>query len=419
MAFAKVEEWYAGETCRLSNGIRIWARQLERCDHYYLALGVPTGSECDPKSEEGTAHFLEHVTFRGGQRFSSSRHLKEHLTAWGNFPRGVTSRQFTSYELVVPPELVLRGLEVLSSLLFDVEFRGLELERSIIQQEMGNRLNHLPQVKPEAIDAALNDHPHWQALTIGTVNSLKMISDDTLRRFHKRWYNTSDVYGVIIGPREESLLLEIMTNALATIPKQASRQSELPQPPTIQPGSSIRHWGEWGANFNMAVVAYGVALPPDVRMKQTAKIVAKVLEDDLGSPLFEALREDTGLVYTCNMSVESFRGFDQLCFQATVEPRRVSDVMRAFERCVQDEHHYTSVLSRVAKRKLMEALSDRPSLTNLGRTKLMAMLEQHPDIGLNDDLSHLDKIGPDDLIAFVRQFLRPEQWRAVQILPNA
>lgn len=415
----KVEEWFDGTERTLPNGIRLWAKQLSRLDDYYISLALPVGAECDPPNRSGLAHFLEHVAFRGGSRFPTHEAAAKYLTPWSEFPNGHTSRQCTRYDVTTPPELVLRALEVLVTLVFDHGLRDLELERSIILQERKNRLGRMDKITNDIVNAITTGDPRWQQLIIGTAEDLHAIDRESLAGFHDEWYRSGNVAGVMVGPREEPLMLDMFEAALSTVPERESTVTRLPPSPSIAIGKcSRRHWTEWGTQFPTALLAYSIPLPADQRFRRMALFVSHLFGHGAEAPLRNALRERSGLLYDFAIDIETSRGFFELSFTACADPERLPRVREAFESTVRHDECYRSSLFTVAReRALRELTSNRFSGERIGWAKLGAMLEQREVPLRNDEIAEVGKVRPDDVREFVHAYLRPDAWHTVEIVP--
>ena len=122
----------------LSNGFRIVTENMPGLKSATIGIWVDAGARHERLDQNGIAHFLEHMAFKGTKR-RTSLDIAEAIENVGGFINAYTSRETTAYYARVLQEHVPLALDVISDILLEPSFdpRELEVERGVILSEIG------------------------------------------------------------------------------------------------------------------------------------------------------------------------------------------------------------------------------------------------------------------------------------------
>lgn len=185
-----------------------------------IRVRVDAGSLHERPDESGYAHFIEHLTFRGSKFVpdGESKRIWQRLgVTFGSDSNAQTTPTATTYALDLP-DASAQGLEesvkILAGMMSDPYIipTAVEAERAVVLAEMREREG----ATSRAQDAARRLFFAGQALgrhaPIGTVQSLRAASAETLRAFHERWYRPENVVIAVSGDSDpkaiEALILK-------------------------------------------------------------------------------------------------------------------------------------------------------------------------------------------------------------------
>lgn len=172
---------------------------------FRLRMGV--GSIEETKSEQGIAHFLEHMAFRGSTHVAGGDVFKrmERLgAAPGADTNAFTGQTETVYKFDVPnadpaslDEALLLMRETAGELLIKQE--DVDVERKVVLSE--ERLGDTPDRRAvkDLNTFVFKGQPLGDHLTIGDVDVLEHVSAAQLRAFYERWYRPERATLVVIG----------------------------------------------------------------------------------------------------------------------------------------------------------------------------------------------------------------------------
>ncbi|WP_193184414.1 M16 family metallopeptidase [Nisaea sediminum] len=122
----------------LSNGIRVVTDRMASVESVSLGAWLNVGTRHEVAAENGVAHLLEHMVFKGTKRRSAPQ-IAEEIEAVGGHMNAYTAREQTAYYVKVLKQDVALGVDILSDILTESTFDETELsrERHVILQEIG------------------------------------------------------------------------------------------------------------------------------------------------------------------------------------------------------------------------------------------------------------------------------------------
>ncbi|MEN8916971.1 MAG: pitrilysin family protein, partial [Octadecabacter sp.] len=126
----------------LSNGFRIVTEQMPGLQSASIGIWVTAGGRHERPEQNGVAHFLEHMAFKGTERRSALQ-IAEAIEDVGGYINAYTSREMTAYYARVLENDVPLALDVIADILLNPVFdqNEIEVERGVILQEIGQALD--------------------------------------------------------------------------------------------------------------------------------------------------------------------------------------------------------------------------------------------------------------------------------------
>ena len=177
------------ETTRLSNGITVATQHFPHVESVALGIWVKAGSRNELENEQGIAHMLEHMAFKGTVR-RDARTIAEEIENVGGEINAATSVETTSYFVRVLKDDVPLALDLLSDILQNSKFDPGELEREkhVVLQELG-AADDTPDdaVFDRFAEAAFRHQPIGRAI-LGTRETIASFTPDQIRGYIDREY---------------------------------------------------------------------------------------------------------------------------------------------------------------------------------------------------------------------------------------
>ncbi|MBN1500765.1 MAG: insulinase family protein [Spirochaetes bacterium] len=184
----------------LDNGLTVILQPIETVVSISAGLWVKTGSRCEKPDQYGYAHFVEHMLFKGTEKYSA-KDIAQMIDRVGGQHNAATNREYTCYYINVVSDYLRLSLEILSDMHLNSRFdaEDIEKERDVIIEELrmyeDSPDEHIHDVFMEIM---FGEHPLAHEI-IGTEKTLKAVTREKLVQFYKEQYIFENTLLVIAG----------------------------------------------------------------------------------------------------------------------------------------------------------------------------------------------------------------------------
>jgi len=276
----------------LSNGFRIVTENMPSLESASLGIWVTAGGRHERIEQNGIAHFLEHMAFKGTQTRSALQ-IAEAIEDVGGFINAYTSREMTAYYVRVLGQDVGLGLDVISDILLNPVFdpKEIEVERGVILQEIGQSLDTPDDVVFDWLQEASYPKQSIGRTILGPAERVKAFNRDDLQGFVAERYGPSQMILSAAGAVDHDSIVreaERLFGHLADRPSAGVDKAQFI-------GSEKREVKDLEqAHFTLSLEG------PDYRDPEiyTAQIFASAFGGGMSSRLFQEVREKRGLCYS-------------------------------------------------------------------------------------------------------------------------
>ncbi|MFK7921840.1 MAG: M16 family metallopeptidase [Bacteroidia bacterium] len=192
----------------LENGFTYYIRQNAKPENYAeFRLAVNVGSLHESDTQQGLAHFVEHMCFNGTKNFPKSAlvdYLESIGTKFGAHLNAYTSFDETVYMLRVPTDdadKFSQGFQIMEDWAHNVTFEDeeIEKERGVVIEEWRTRLGAGNRMMQETLPKTFYQSRYAERLPIGKKDILETFPGDELRTFYKDWYRPDLMALVVVG----------------------------------------------------------------------------------------------------------------------------------------------------------------------------------------------------------------------------
>ena len=284
----------------LSNGMRIVTEHMPGLESAALGVWVSAGGRHETVEQNGIAHFLEHMAFKGTQRRSAVQ-IAEEIEDVGGYINAYTSREVTAYYARVLKNDVPLALDLISDIVLNPIFdpREIEVERGVILQEIGQAADTPDDIIFDWLQAqAFPEQPLGRTI-LGPAERVRAFDRADFDRFIAQHYGPEQLILSAAGAVDHD---EIVRLAEAAFGHLKSATGTLAQPGQFAGGEHRVVKGLEQAHFTLALEA------PGYRADEiyAAQIFATALGGGMSSRLFQEIREKRGLCYTIYSQVGSY-----------------------------------------------------------------------------------------------------------------
>ena len=288
----------------LDNGLRVITVEAPELHAAMLSVYVRAGSRHETPENNGVSHFLEHLFFRGCEKYPEGRRMNMRVEDAGGSLNGVTTRDHGYYYTPLHPRELEVGLETVGAMLARPLLKELAIEREVILEEMLDEVDQDGRdidIDNIAKRAAYGSHP--LALKIaGTRQTVQALSRETLARHHERFYVARNMVVAAAGPVGRDEIVRLARAHFGQLPP-GERATESPPPPWPQGPLlvEVRH-DESQTDFRLAFPS-----PPEDHPDFPALMVLRrVLDDGLSSRLQVNIVDRKGLAYAISAGFDTY-----------------------------------------------------------------------------------------------------------------
>ncbi|WP_323007951.1 pitrilysin family protein [Pseudorhodobacter sp.] len=304
----------------LPNGFRIVTEAMPGLKSASVGIWITAGGRHERAEQNGIAHFLEHMAFKGTEKRSSLR-IAEEIEDVGGYINAYTSREMTAYYARVLEDDVALALDVIGDIVLNPVFdpKEIETERHVILQEIGQALDTPDDIIFDWLqEACYPDQPFGRTI-LGPAERVSAFSRDDLTGFVAEHYSPNRMILSAAGAVDHDA---IVAQAEALFGGRKSVGSGLIQPAQFKGTERREGKALEQVHFALAFDAPGYRAP-DV---YTAQIYAMAMGGGMSSRLFQKIREERGLCYTIFAQSAAYEDAGQITIYAGTSEEEIGDL---------------------------------------------------------------------------------------------
>ena len=262
-----------------------------------VLVAFDAGARNERAEENGMAHFLEHLVFKGGEKYPTYKEVNETAERLGGMLNAYTSHDLVAFHITVRAESAPEAIDLLTDFVARprLDPEELDRERGVVIQEINRAYDQPSTVAEYLIDqAAFGDHPLGRTV-LGPEQNLRSFTREAIIAFRERRWAGARGGAFLAGNLEHLPAPEVVEECFARFPA-------LPAPEPYEPAGAFAPQilvDQRDTNQSHLRMIYR---PPvavsDPRERAALSIYATLLGGSMGSRLFEEIREKRGLCYS-------------------------------------------------------------------------------------------------------------------------
>ncbi len=312
----------------LSNGLPLYRIAIDGTRATTILVAFDAGARTERAQENGMAHFLEHLVFKGGEKYPNYRDVNEAAERIGAVLNAYTSHDLVAFHITARAERALEAADLLSDFVGRprIDADELDRERGVVVQEIARAQDQPSMLAEHLIDeAAFGDHPLGRPV-LGPAEHLRdtFTRDGILEFRARRWSperGGAFVAGNLSGLEDEPALDELF----GRFPSRSAPEAYEPAP-----GAEHRvlvH--ERDSNQSHLRMSYRPAVEvSDARGRAALTIYSTLLGGSMGSRLFDEIREQRGLAYSVSSFAHSYADVPVLQLSAGLDSSKCLEAYR-------------------------------------------------------------------------------------------
>lgn len=308
----------------LSNGLRI-IHEPSPSKVAYCGFAVDAGTRDEAENEQGMAHFVEHLIFKGTCK-RKAWHILNRMENVGGDLNAYTNKEETVIYSAFLTEHFGRALELLADIVFHSTFPQNEIEKEtevIIDEIQSYEDTPSELIFDDFEDMIFRNHPLGRNI-LGRPELLKQFRSEDAAAFTSRFYQPSNMVFFVLGNFDFRKIVKQVEKLLADLPLIEVGNHRTP-PPLYVPEHLIVHKETHQAHVMIGSRGYNA-----YDDKRTGLYL---LNNILGGPgmnsrLNVSLRERRGLVYTVESNLTSYTDTGAFCIYFGTDPEDVDTCLR-------------------------------------------------------------------------------------------
>jgi predicted Zn-dependent peptidase len=276
----------------LANGFRIVSEHMPGLESAAIGIWVTAGGRHERIEQNGIAHFLEHMAFKG-TKARTALQIAEAVEDVGGYINAYTSREVTAYYARVLRQDVPLAVDVIGDILLNPVFdpREIEVERGVILQEIGQSLDTPDDVIFDWLQEECYRNQPLGRTILGPAERVSSFSREDLQGFVAEHYGPGQMILAAAGAVDHDVLVRLAEDLFGHL---EAKPGFVAESATFIGGEARQVKDLEQAHFALAFEGPGYR----DQMMYTAQIYASALGGGMSSRLFQEVREKRGLCYT-------------------------------------------------------------------------------------------------------------------------
>ena len=308
----------------LSNGLRI-IHEPSSSKVAYCGFAVDAGTRDEAENEQGMAHFVEHLIFKGTRK-RKAWHILNRMENVGGDLNAYTNKEETVIYSAFLTEHFGRALELLADIVFHSTFPQNEIEKEtevIIDEIQSYEDTPSELIFDDFEDMIFRNHPLGRNI-LGRPDLLKKFRSEDAMAFTSRFYQPSNMVFFVLGDYNFQKIVRQVEKLLVDLPL-VTVENQRTIPPLYVPEQLVVHKETHQAHVMIGSRGYNA-----YDDKRTALYL---LNNILGGPgmnsrLNVSLRERRGLVYTVESNLTSYTDTGAFCIYFGTDPEDVDTCLK-------------------------------------------------------------------------------------------
>src|SRR6056297_3130422 len=185
---SKVQEF------ELDNGLKVITYEMQTAPMIYSRLTYNVGAKYEPYGQTGISHIVEHMMFKGTERFNKGK-ISKLISANGGVFNAFTSSDITVYYEFLPKNKIDLAFDIESERMYKCKFDPVEFESEIdvIKEERKMRTENTPRgMKREEMNTIIyKSHPYKNPV-IGWMHDIDRITREQAYAYYKKYYTPNN-----------------------------------------------------------------------------------------------------------------------------------------------------------------------------------------------------------------------------------
>ncbi|HLX12914.1 MAG TPA: pitrilysin family protein [Bacteroidota bacterium] len=279
----------------LPNGIRIVTEDIPSVRSISIGVWIDVGSRDEKLETNGITHFIEHMVFKGTQRYSIQK-IAQSLESVGGYLNAFTAKEHTCFYARLLDQHLEKSIDVISDLVQHPLFpeKELEKEKQVVIEEIKNLEDEPDDLIHEYFERSLFPRHSLGYPILGTAKNISGFSSKSLRTYMDHHYRPGNMVIAAAGRLEHDHVVNLVQKYFR-LPAQKNGKSDRQRGPKTM--RSQRQ--EFEKPITQSHVCIGtIGYSAKSKERYALLVLNTILGEGMSSRLFQNIREKYGFAYT-------------------------------------------------------------------------------------------------------------------------
>jgi predicted Zn-dependent peptidase len=381
-----------------------------------LGFFVATGSRGEAVAEAGLSHFLEHLLFRGTERYASAE-IDQLFDGMGAELNAGTDKESTTVYARMLDQHLPAAFDVMADMVWRPGFKDVDPEREVVLEEIAMYEDDPQDTVFDVLgEAVFGEHPLGRPI-IGRAPVIRDTPVDVIAEYHSRRYVPGRVVVAAAGSVDHDQIAALAERTIrgGLVPSPAGE----PEPAPAGPRPAIRFQRKDTEQCHVCLGGLGLPRGDDRRF--AARVLDAIFGGLSSSRLFQAVREERGLAYSVYSFAGQYIDTGQIGLYVGTRPdnlrealKVVADELARLREVPASEDELVRARENVKARVVLGMESTGARMHRLGGSLLFDL----PLLSTDEVMALIDAVTLDDLRALTDELWAPGVLSAAGIGPD-
>jgi predicted Zn-dependent peptidase len=393
-------------TTTFDNGLPLYRIGVEGTRAVTLLVAFDAGARTERPDENGMAHFLEHLVFKGGEKYPTYRDVNEAAERIGAVLNAYTSHDLVAFHITVRAQRSAEAADLLTDFVGRPRIDGEELdrERGVVVQEIA-RANDQPSTVAEHLidEAAFGEHPLGRPVLGTTDHIAETFTRDAIVAFRSRRWSPARGGAFVVGNLDFLPGDGELEELFGRFPSQPEPEPYEPAP-SFSPRVLVQ---ERDSNQSHLRMSYRPDVDvSDPRQRAALVIYSTLLGGSMGSRLFDEIREQRGLAYSVHSVPHAYADVPVLQLSAGLQSSKCVEAYRRMRDIVTELREQGPTESEIERARAYAAGARAIAFENTGavaRYAAQQTIVYRDDVDPDRTIELLDQVTPADVVEVAKK----------------
>jgi predicted Zn-dependent peptidase len=407
----------------LDSGLRVVTERMPAVRSVALGIGIRVGSRDETLEQAGLSHFLEHLLFKGTDRFGSTE-IDQIFDGMGAEVNAGTGKETTMVYSRFLDQHLERALDVMSDMVLRPAYKDIDSERQVVIEEIAMYEDEpSDKVHDVLAEAIFGGHPLGRPI-IGRAEVIADVPIPDIAAYHDRRYQLGNVVVAAAGNVEHDAVVALAEERAGDGPagdraagdgaEGSDGASPSPRPEHDRP--RVRFYEKETEQYHLCLGAQGIRRGDERRF--ALRVLDTILGGSTSSRLFQEVREKRGLAYAVYSYSSQYVDSGEVALYVGTRPDNLgqaTEVIASELRRLRDDRVTDEELDRAKENvKGRTVLSMEATIARMNRLG-GALLTGVPLLTLDEIIAAIEAVTLDDVTELARELYAPERLSAAAV----